>query len=288
MNEIDKVQKWQDKIIETFKGPSNICGEKIFILKKEEDKIKNFLLKNLKGFFFIMDAFFDFSIETLQNLTKIKRLKWPKKAPIITVIQVVTFWRFRASYIAFYNGYYIDATSLLRAIYENVLLIAALRLNLIEIDDVFGKLKIEDSKEFSEKEIENLIRKYNRESESKINSYFFGKGSGLSSFAKKHLKIFKMNLHNSVHKCKVNFFYYYGNWSKRQKNLPIFPEYNEDLASFYTNSCMFIAWIVLRTLPFLQVKYKILDESFREMIEGFPKPLGRAMEELVEKKFTFN
>ena len=33
-------------------------------------------------------------------------------------------------------------------------------------------------------------------------------------------------------------------------------------------------------------KFKVLDQSYREMIENFPKPTGKAIIEFVDKKFS--
>lgn len=104
-------------------------------------------------------------------------------------------------------------------------------------------------------------------------------------------------MHNAVHKSKINFFHYYGDWISGKKGLPIFPHYNEDLASVYMNSCTWISWMLLKVLPMFLFnknsfgvkwhgKFIVLDESFREMIENFPKPTGKAIIEFVDKKFT--
>jgi len=42
------------------------------------------------------------------------------------------------------------------------LIMEALRKGVIEVDEVFGKLKIEDSKELTEEKIHKLIREYNK------------------------------------------------------------------------------------------------------------------------------
>ena len=104
-------------------------------------------------------------------------------------------------------------------------------------------------------------------------------------------------MHNAVHKSKINFFHNYSDWVSGKKGFPIFPHYNEDLASVYTNSCIWVSWMLLKVLPLFLFKkdsfgikwydkFKVLDESFREMIENFPKPTGKAVIEFVDNKFT--
>ncbi|MCL6088184.1 MAG: hypothetical protein M1475_07205 [Actinobacteria bacterium] len=104
-------------------------------------------------------------------------------------------------------------------------------------------------------------------------------------------------MHNAVHKSKINFFHYYSDWISGKKGLPIFPHYNENLASVYTNSCTWVSWMLLKVLHLflfnknsfgikLYDKFKVLDQSYREMIENFPKSTGKAVIEFVDKKFT--
>lgn len=296
MNEEDKVKAWQDKIINTFIGPNGWNGERIFKLDQIEKDILAKIISNLKGFLYIMDAFFDFLIETFETSVSDK-VEWNKNGPLYFCIQVISFWRLRASYIIFGKGYYAEALSLLRGVYENVLLVESVHQDVITLDEVFGKLKIEDTKDLPREKIDKMIRENTSATDSKIKTYFFGPKSNLSPESKRLLKSFERNMHNAVHKSKLNFFHYYRDWINGKKGLPIFPHYNEDLASVYANSCTWVSWMLLKVLPLFLFnkksfgvnwhdKFKVLDQSYREMIENFPKPTGRAVIEFVDKKFT--
>ena len=296
----EKIEAWQNKIIDTFIGKSGLSGERVLGLETHEETfISPEIISNLKGFFYIMDAFLDFLIETSETFSKETIISWSKNGPLFFCIQRLSFWRLRASYIIFRKGYYIDAVSLLRGIYENVLLIEALKRGVIEVDEVFGRLKVEDSKNLPEKQINYLIKKFNNETNSRIKNYFIGQNSKMSEKSIKLLKSMERTMHNSVHKSRLTFFYYYGDWLKGEKDLPIFPKYDEKLATTYTNICIFISWMFLKTIPHFLLKvedfgkdwkhkFKVLDESLREMIKNFPKPLGKAIIELVDLKFTVN
>lgn len=296
--EKDKVANWQDRIYETFQESSGIVGERLLKLRDVEVQLTQDLLGRFHGYVNLMDAFLDFYIETLQKSAARRDSKWPEITPVFTAIQIASFWRFRASYLIFWDGYFIDAVSLLRAIFENVLQIAALKLRIITIDDVFGKLKTNQSKKLSEEKIHKIIRKHVFASDKIVYSQMIGEHSGLSPEAIKKFRVFVRLLHNSVHKSKLNLLLYYGPWLRGERSLPIFPKYDEDPASLYTNMSLFIGWMVVRTLPLLQIydsefsdnwykKYQILDESFQEAVADFPKRLGRSVEELIASKFDF-
>lgn len=291
-----KITKWQRRIEETFHGKSGIVGERLLKLDLNEKLLAKKLTVCFSGYMCLMDAFLAFYLETLERLTSRESSKWTKIKAVITGIHVATFWRFRASYLIFWDGYFIDAVSLLRGIFENILQIVALKLGLISIDEVFGKLKLEESETLTDEEIYKRILKYTKESDRKVRNKLIGKGSGLSLTAIEDLNIFERLLHSSVHKSKFNIVRYCWRWIRGEHPLPLYPIYDEDHATIYINLSMFIGWMLSKTFPLLQIndkefsdewhkKYQILDKSFKEAIAEFPKRLGRSVEELVTKKF---
>lgn len=294
----DKILKWQQRIEKTFCGQSGVVGERLLRLSLIENQLAKKLNYQFSGYLCLMDAFLDFYLETLQNVASRKSSKWTEAKAVITGIHVPTFWRFRASYLIYWDGYFIDALSLLRAIFENVLQIVALESGIISSDEVFGKLKVEESQNLTDDEIDKLIRKYTQKSYAKVRAHLIGHKSGLGSTAIKDLKVVEKLLHSSVHKSKLDIVWYYGPWVRGKRNFPIYPEYNEDRATLYINFSMFTAWMLSKTFLLLQIndkefsykwysKYQILDKSFKEAIAGFPKRLGRSVEEFVAKKFDF-
>lgn len=294
----EKVARWQSRIKKTFCGELGVIGEQLLKLKSVENQLAEELIERFSGYVCLMDAFLDFYLETIQNVASRKSSEWAEIKTVITGIHVPTFWRFRASCLIFWDGYFIDALSLLRAIFENILQIVSLESGIISIDEVFGKLKVEESRDLSDKEIHRLIRKYTRNSDRKVRTQIIGEKSGLSSTAVEDLKVFERLLHSSVHKSKLDIVWYYGPWLRGERGFPLYPEYSEDRATLYINFSMLIGWMLSKTFPLLQIKvkefsdnwyskYRILDKSFEEAIAGFPKRLGRSVEELVAKKFNF-
>jgi len=292
------ITKWQRRIEKTFHGKLGIVGERLLKLESNEKLLAKKLTARFSGYVCLMDAFLDFYLETLQLLNSRKSSEWTKMQAVITGIHVPTFWRFRASYLIFLDGYLIDAASLLRAIFENTLQIVALKLEIISIDEVFGKLKVEKSQNLNDKEIYKLIRDYTIKSDNKVRAQLIGEESGLSSTAIDDLKVFVNLLHSFVHKSKFNIVRYYGPWVRGEHPLPLYPVYDEDHATLYINFSMFIGWMLSKTFSLLQInnkefsnkwhiKYRTLDKSFKEAVAGFPKRLGRSIEELVTKKFDF-
>jgi hypothetical protein len=297
--EEDKIAKWQQRLEETFIGPRGIVGERILRFDEIEQEIFNLMIKKFKGHNVLMDSFLDFYIETLENVAARKKTNWPTIKMFFTAVHIATLWRLKSSYSLFWHGYFAEAISLLRAVFENALDMAALKLNIITLEERLSKLTSKDAESLSDKEQAELVRKYNFQNDRKVKRYLIGKESGLNSDAQEDFESFLRLHHNAVHKSTLNIFWTFGPWVRGERSLSLYPTYNEKPLSMCMNFSLFNGWLVLRTLPLLQIeanefsitwqkKYIILDESFAEAISSFPKRLGRSVEELVDKKFNFN
>lgn len=295
----ERIAKWQKRIDDAFVGKGGIVGgDHLMDLIKHEQAMSRHLMRHFRGYLRLMDAFFDFYVETLRKTSAREETKWPEKIIIFTLTHVATLWRFRASYSCFWNGYYEDAKGLLRAVLENALAIAALQWQIIEIKELFGDGASLQRSNLSEEKIYKLIRKRISECDKKVRSAMIGGTSGLSSAAQKDLDLFVQGLHMAVHKGQTNFLWGFKKWVYKEP-LPFFPPWDESLASLYVNSSAFLGWMTVRTLPLLELesgefsghwqgRYKVLDESFRDLVADFPKRFGRSVEELILKKFKFD
>lgn len=294
----DRVAKWQERIEETFKGKSGLVGgDHLQDLMDHEKRMRPHLIKVFYGYVRLMDAFFDFYIETHRQIAARQETKWPDNTVVLSLMHLATLWRFRTSYIVFWKGYFVDAHSLLRAVLENVFQIAALHSGTITIREMFGDGSIRNAKNLSVEQTDKLIQQRVSACDRKVRSWMIGDQSGLTSDAKEDLRMFVQGLHMSVHKAQATLLLGFKKWVDRHP-LSFFPAYDEGLATLYANSSVFLGWMVTKTFPLLQIKssefadswqekYKVLDESFQEYVADFPKRLGRSVEELIQKKFDF-
>jgi hypothetical protein len=105
-----------------------------------------------------------------------------------------------------------------------------------------------------------------------------------------------------VHGARMSFAVEGQAWIQGLSSLPIFPTPDSQSFKMYLNRSSEIAWILLRTFPFLQVepkafgsewarKWQILDESFHFMVEGLErigKKVAAALIHFVDTRFSFN
>ncbi|MBW2342791.1 MAG: hypothetical protein JRF53_02035 [Deltaproteobacteria bacterium] len=296
--EKDSIAKWQRRIEQTFKGPNDIVGERVLNINAIENDLQTYMINKFTGYVTLMDSFFDFYSETLNNLTARKGvMEWPKDKLFITAILVPNFLRFRASYLLFWRGYFTEGLSLLRGIFENVLEVAAIGLGVISTDEIFGQPKDGFKEGLSDEENQKLIRSSTIKGDQKVRLFMIGEKSGLSQAAVKDFKVMFTNLHNTVHKTKFNTLWQLEKLIKEKKAFYVYPTYDEGLAASYLNISYFMGWMVLHLLPLLQLykeefsdewlkKYRVLDESFQFVVKDFKRPLGRSVEELIEKKLN--
>lgn len=288
------VAKWRRRIEDTFHGPAGIVGESVLKLEKNENALYEFLLNNFCGYVRLMDAFLGFYIETLDLIKRRQLRKWPNKLPVITAFHIPTLWRFRASYTTFWKGYYIEATGLLRGVFENALTIIALNKDIITTRNAFSDIaeqKIRNGK-IDMREIRLGIKK----TDSRIRDKLLGTGSSLSRETQKDFEeVFRL-MHNSVHRSRINILRYYVPWVSGEKPFPLMPFYDQDLVGLYMHLSGLFGWILVRTFPFLETeegefpiswmkKRRVLDECFEESLRDLPKNSRRSYKEFIEKTF---
>lgn len=294
----EKVRKWLERIEETFHGPNGIVGEQLLSFEDAEMQMGKFLVSRFGGFARLTDAFLSFYFETLQITTFREKSLWSHSSAMQVVIHRSTFHRFKSADVLFMRGYFSSSIGLLRAIFENASQLAALKVGIIRWKDILGKLDPEKVKTLPDEKINKLVEDDTRNTDKKVNAFIFGKESGLSTDTQRSLKSFRNGLHYAVHRARLDVFKYFAPLVTGKKGMTLYPEFNQDLAAMYINDSEFIAWLLLRTFPLLQVrdnefphewfeKYHVLDESFKEMVAEYPNLLGRSIEELIAKKFDF-
>ncbi len=294
----DEIAAWRKRLEDTFKGPTGIIGERLLQLQGIEHAMGARLTSTFVGYLTLMDSFFDFYMESIESIRARRKEKWPELAPFVTATHITAFWRFRASYLLFWAGYFIDGLSLLRSVFENVLQIAALKHGIIALKDVFGGLRVDEAAELPPDKVEKLIRNNIIKSDKTVRDNLLGGKSRLSLETREDMVVLQEILHGAVHKSKLNLYRLFGPWVRGKQGMPIYPTYDKDAASLYMNPSQGIGWMVIRTLPLLQIepgefpdpwqgKWQVLDDSFKVMVGAYPKRMGRSFEEVVATKFTF-
>jgi hypothetical protein len=286
-----KVAVWQNRILDTFRGPTGVSGDKLLQLDQIERDHMQSLYSKAGGYATLMDAFFDFYLQThLESCDHGSS----RNAFEIAFFQA-TLWRFRASEIIFWRGYYYDAAAHLRSIFENIFYYGAVRngyvgeLSLFEIPSL-------SQEDLSDKEKSRLVAVHQRRIASLVRKKMIGTESGLTPGDQEIIQKVIASLHSHVHRAESSFVDLYFRLVQGEP-VRLIPEVELEKASQFTNMSVLAAWSLTRLLPSLskkelfteqwQHRYDVLDESFAFYLADFEKPIARAFERFIALKLTF-
>lgn len=287
--------KWQKRIEDTFAGAEGICGERCLALQEAEREHLDRLLPHVAGYTRLMDAFFDFYLQTLREAHE----HTPAVNAFTYALFIATFRRFRASYNIFWDGYYKDAASHIRAVIENVLYYGAVVHKYIPLTALYQAEYSTDPKDLSMGEALKILRKHRVKLDRDIRDKMLGKKSGMEEMLSARLRQSLDVLHSHVHRAESSILEIFNDFHQR-KGVRLMPVADAHKASVFVNVSHFAAWCCVRVLPFVsesrrftsdwRIRYQTLDESFDFFnggFEGHLADLGQAYRHFIERRLSF-
>ena len=285
-----KAGTWLSRILETFEGPTGMSSERVFALGEMEKEHAASLFKLNGGYAALMDAFLDLYLQTLEEFC----VHPQRPTPYVRTLFLATFWRFRAAYIIFWKGYYFDAASLLRAVFENISYYGAVLNDVLPETALFNIPNFDGS--LPRREQDRIVFKHNQELAKLVKSNMIGSESGLPSSAQEGLRTILGLLNSHVHRSESNMISILMK-GVRGDAIPIIPPVDIDKASIFNNSSVFAGWAMTRLLPFVSEpklfsqnwhsRYQVLDESFAQFMASFDREFARAIECFIQQRMTF-
>lgn len=236
------------------------------------------ILKKYEGYQCLISYFINFFLLSVQLSLDRGREFWSEKEAWLTGISTVTFWRFRASYLLFKNGYPVEAICLLRGIFENILTITALLKNIINTEHIFTEIPpgIDMS---NEKLARKIVRKGTRKIDNKVKIFIIGKNSGLSPEAQDYFATTLRCMNNATHRSMANILRHVSSWLRGENILYPLPMVDDRFLREYINISSCLAWIIVIILPKIYEKgmsvdnqfikyYNSINELFSKMMDG--------------------
>lgn len=296
------VTEWMKRLENTF-STEGIIGARLLDIIDSEKAYESYVIKKFQGYHILMDSFFDFYIETLKKSNELFLKSEPTESDmdyrLISLLHITSFKNLRASENLFLKGYPLDGYALLRDLKDRAIFLAAIVNGLSSFSALYGykDLKGTMSKEdFQEKVFQARLKE-----EKRILEYMVRKKSGLDENHLIELERWERMFNQQVHGSRFTFFVEGSEWLKGEKPISLAPSPKESSIAMYINRSNETCWMLLRTLPFLQLKYKnfgdewaekwkVLDASFRYTIEGLGslgKKIADAIIALVDMKFSF-
>ena len=252
-----------------------------------------------KGYLKLSDAFKNFFLESIEYLNKNSMPKAFSSLSESYFIFIPGFiYNFKtlcgAERLAL-KGYPYQACTLLRNVFDNLVLISAAMLKFTDFASIEG---IQAGKIYDP----NANKKLRKKTEREIREKMTGKNSGLSQATCDELSKLDMLFDIEVHGGRMSQSEIH-TWPENKKNLPILPKFSERAFAMFMCRFIEIGWMFHRILPNIQPKiipfndtwkgkWKIIDESYEVIEESMTKQLGKeigkAFIEFISKKFPYN
>ena len=258
-----------NRIQETFRGPSGYSGDRVLLLREREQFHFESLFRIKGAYAIVTDAFIDFSAQTIEEAFKHS----PQPSAFRFAFFIASLQRFRSSYNIFWDGYYFDAASHLRALFENLLNYGALINGFITEQELFEGPQIANFDGLTFKQKQKAVYKHQTDLAMKVRSLMIGSLSGLSLADQEHLDQIVRFLHSHVHRAESTQFKIVRD-TINQQPISFLPILDEQSADYYIAISVMTCWAITRILPFLsqpglhtdvwRERYKVLDTSFKE------------------------
>lgn len=297
-----KVAEWQKRLGDNFSVNGTVGGNLLEILDLERACGQHFT-QTCHGQDVLMHSFQGFYIETIENARDwIAEHGWPKDYPnyaLTLLYYVITFRSFRSCEILLLNGYPLDGYGLLRDLKDRAIFLAAIAHNVTTLPLILGYGGSGSLKDYGDWKRRTKER---QKEKARVTNRMIRKDSGLPGEVIKVLGKWEQLFHEEVHGAQLSLCTELEQWMQGKVLLSIGPTPKKLSITMYMNRASEIAWLLLRSLPYLQVednafgdrwqeKHKILDDSFLYMqkgLSGLGKEIGDAFITLVEKKFSFD
>lgn len=289
----DEIKQWQTKLSEVFRGPSGIIGERVRAISRAEELHRRGSITRFNGFMTLLDAFQDFGLHTVEEAKQHGHVLHVFSFAIVAA----TLRRLRSALNEFYNGYYYDAASSLRTVFESVLYLGAVGNGYIRLDAMFDAANRIGATEVSVDQRFKIERKVQVKIDRTIALRMRGKESGLSIDEQQILERMFTLLHAHVHKASSTVTDHICEMMVDRRIPSIAPILDDHKASIFANNAVCAAWAFTRVLPCLsllsrfsqdwQKRQGVLEESFHFYLENWEKPLGLAFMRFMEMKMTF-
>jgi len=307
------LEKWaevQEALEERFSGgaDSSIGGQWLGRVLDQERDYGAILIRTYRGFSVMESAFFDFFIESLRCAASgAFRGQLPKTDQhyIMLYITYLSLFRgFRAASILKNCGYPLNGFAALRDLKNRAIHIGAVINGMTDILAIHGVDPTREGTDPITMREYKKIRVRRSQEQSFAISRMVGKESGLSPSDIREMELLRDMYHDEVHGGLFTFIHDFKTIvvDKRLPSVGPWPHEKNFDASSYMSRATEVGWMVLRSMPYLQLtarafgddwaeRWKLLDDAFRMQVEGLGqlgKEIGHVVPRIMAAKFPFD
>ncbi len=297
------IREWQRRLEETFTEQGVVGGGLTPVLDAERS-YGVYVASTFHGQHVLADSFQAFVVETLRLAEEqhrvsplFRKLQWYS---YLLLLGLANFRTIRAGEVLFMAGYPGQAYSLLRDLKDRAILLGAVGNSYTSLRQISGL----DSKTVTLTDSLariSSVKTKRKKTENAAMAKMIGPQSGLSEKVRTELRKWTEFFHVEVHGLRITSAFEDHAWMEGRELLSSCPKPNKDTMAMYMNRFCEVCWMLLRTLPLLQLdaqsfgqkwthKWRVLDDSFYFVVEDLKtqgKKIAEAIIELMKSKFAF-
>lgn len=287
----DIIAAWQHTLEDAFQTNALLDS-----LREAEIQHRHETATRGHGFWTLMRCYQEFTLHTLQEV--------PSHGQTLNMYNVAlnasAVKRFRASWLAYEAGYYFDAASGLRTIFEITTYLAAVLKGYFWFDELHKFAQNIDPSSMEFRDLKKHQHKHQQDLAANVRKKIYGDESGLSPEESKSIALLVHLHHSHVHYGESNVFRAILEMTESRQMPTVAPRLDLHQASIFANPAVLTAWCHIRVLQYLslpsrfstelQREFSALDSAFRKYLQMWDEspPLKRAFISLVDASFTFD
>ncbi len=253
----------------------------------------------LGGYLDLSGAFKCFFIETVDLVNTDVQAKWKGQVaefyPFLIARMAHSFRSLRGAECAAISGYPFSAFTILRNIFDDLVLTSAVLQKHTDLNSILG---IVPGQQFEE----SVAKKRAVREEFRVRELMTGAKSGLSEETRDELMKLNKLFDFEVHGARLSLAAV-GDWIRGTKPIPIVPMFDPKHFAVFMNRYVEVAWMIHRLTPALQLpgaflseewksKWRVLDSALEVAVYSLTaesgKKVGRAMKDFIHSKLPFD
>jgi hypothetical protein len=298
-----KVKAWQKRLEDTFTEDGVVGGKFVTRTIAAEKRIGLAFAEKWHGHRILTDSFVGFFAETLDEQAGFSQQKgWPQNEPyyVTCLMMYLTMYRtVRAAEVLSMQGYPFSGYALMRSVKDQAWILCAAANKMSTFPQLLGWEGLPEGEWTGAKHKKIVENRMNIERENRYK--IVGKNSGLKQASQVELARWEQMFNWEAHRGLYTLFQASAKLHKTQE-ITFVAEPDETNDVMYVNRSNETNWIILRLLPYMRRadtpdnaewtrKWKVLDESFRQIIESLGrlgKKIAEAFIEMMDSKFKFD
>ncbi len=260
--------------------------------KRSEEDVLVSIHDRYGGLLLEGDAIHQFYFDAIRGmLSRLSPIRPSEHSYLFFHWHVLSASRFAAAYDLFKRGYYFEAATLARTLWETALTMTAIHSRLVSVSEIFGGL---DGTDAESRSSPAMITARMRRIDAQIAEKLIWKNPRLSAAGIHGVEVFLRLMHQSTHRSNLGLMLNMG-LVEETRTLPIFPHFSVERTEAVGNLLFLATWCLLVTLRYMTDlfpsssdiadRYSKLLLFFKEEMKHPPNPVVEGFRDVLEVVF---